>query len=115
MVQRHYVHHDVTYWRSTPHAIAITATLAHLIFRESDGYNLVQEFVRTRDVSLLSNTEEEPFDWASYLMEGIEFPTYSDTDSEVRTVLPYRLVVVLRGVFQSIAVVRRIRGGSAQR
>jgi len=52
-----------------------------LIFRESDGYNLVQEFVRT-DVSLLSNTEEEPFDWASYLMEGIEFPTYSDTDSE---------------------------------
>ena len=26
----------------------------------------------------------EPFDWASYLMEGIEFPTYSDTDSEVR-------------------------------
>ena len=28
--------------------------------------------------------EGEPFDWASYLMEGIEFPTYSDTDSEVR-------------------------------
>lgn len=85
-----------------------------MIFRESDGYNLVQEFVRT-DVSLFSNTEEEPFDWASYLMEGIEFPTYSDTDSEVRTVLPHRSVVVLRGVFQSIAVVRRIRGGSAQR
>ena len=28
--------------------------------------------------------EGEPFDWASYIMEGIEFPTYSDTDSEVR-------------------------------
>jgi len=86
-----------------------------LIFRESDRYNLVQEFVRTLDVSLFSNTEEEPFDWASYLMEGIEFPTYSDTDSEVRPVLPHRSVVVLRGVFQSIAMVRRIRGGSAQR
>lgn len=25
----------------------------------------------------------DSFDWASYLMEGIEYPTYSDTD-EVR-------------------------------
>ena len=38
------------------------------------------------DVTLFSIAEGEPFDWASYLMEGIEFPTYSDTDSEVRTV-----------------------------
>ena len=37
----------------------------------------------------------EPFDWASYLMEGIEFPTYSDTDSEVRR--PVTHTVVLGG------------------
>ena len=37
----------------------------------------------------------EPFDWAGYLMEGIEFPTYSDTDSEVRR--PVTHTVLLGG------------------
>ena len=27
--------------------------------------------------------EEERFDWQAYLREGIEFQTYSDSDSEV--------------------------------
>ena len=27
--------------------------------------------------------EKERFDWPAYLREGIEFPTYSDNDSEV--------------------------------
>ena len=42
----------------------------------------------------------EPFDWASYLMEGIEFPTYSGTDSEVRNNLSH--TQLLRGTMATV-------------
>ena len=40
--------------------------------------------------TLLCPELSDSFDWASYLMEGIEYPTYSDSDEVNNTVYGHK-------------------------